>query len=70
MKKKILNKKKNKIIGVGPSDDCTCAICVFTKSHAPGDSYDVEKCPKYNLKKSQNDIKSGNQKNSEKSSRS
>ncbi len=47
----MVRKKKRKALSVGPSEDCNCAICVFTKSHAPGDSYDVKDCPKYNTKK-------------------
>lgn len=31
----------------GPGDDCHCPVCVFSKSHAPGDAYDLEQCPKY-----------------------
>lgn len=42
-------KKKDKNKGfVGPSDECNCPVCVFTKSQAPGNPYDVKDCPKYN----------------------
>ncbi|OGX08513.1 MAG: hypothetical protein A2Y03_01810 [Omnitrophica WOR_2 bacterium GWF2_38_59] len=40
--------KKNKIKPIGPSDDCNCPVCVFTKSQAPGNPYDLKDCPKYN----------------------
>ncbi len=32
---------------IGPGDDCNCSTCVFTKSQAPGDPYDLDKCPKF-----------------------
>ncbi|MDD3374337.1 MAG: hypothetical protein PHY73_01265 [Candidatus Omnitrophica bacterium] len=58
--KKANSLKIKQAYGVGPSDDCDCKICVFTKSHAPGDSYDVKKCPKYNIEKNKNDTQSNN----------
>jgi len=35
-----------KIISRGPSADCDCAVCIFSKSQAPGNSYDLKDCPK------------------------
>lgn len=31
----------------GPGPDCDCPVCVFSKSQAPGDPYDLKGCPKY-----------------------
>jgi hypothetical protein len=45
------NDKKKSVKPRGPGDDCTCPSCIFTKSHAPGDPYDLTKCPKYNSPK-------------------
>lgn len=30
----------------GPGADCDCPVCVFSKSHAPGDPYNLSGCPK------------------------
>lgn len=41
------NKKKN-LNSVGPGYDCNCPVCIFTKSQAPGNPYDLKDCLKYN----------------------
>lgn len=33
---------------IGPCGEYTCSVCVFTKSQAPGNPYDLKNCPKYN----------------------
>ncbi len=38
--------KKKKVESVRPDDSCNCPVCVFTKSQAPGDPYDLTKCPR------------------------
>ena len=43
--------KKNKFKSIGPGDDCNCPVCVFTKSQAPGNPYDLTDCPKYTPRK-------------------
>ncbi|MCK5616454.1 hypothetical protein KAR91_82085 [Candidatus Pacearchaeota archaeon] len=40
-------KKKKKSKSVGPKDDCNCPVCVFTKSQAPGNPYDLTSCPRW-----------------------
>ena len=50
-------KKSMNAKSVGPCGEYNCPTCIFSKSHAPGDPYDISKCPKYNsaekVKKSQ-----------------
>ena len=49
------SKEKNKKIESrlsGPGDDCNCPVCIFTKSQAPGNPYDLKDCPRYNSSKS------------------
>jgi len=38
--------KGDKNISRGPGSDCECPVCVFSKSQAPGDPYDLKDCPK------------------------
>ncbi len=46
--------KKKKSNSVGPGDACNCPVCIFAKSQAPGDPYDLKDCPKHNaLKRAQ-----------------
>ncbi len=37
---------KSKSTSAGPCEDCNCPTCIFAKSQAPGDPYDIENCPK------------------------
>ena len=49
MKQDSKNILKNKrLMDIGPCGEYNCPICIFTKSQAPGNPYDVSKCPKYN----------------------
>jgi hypothetical protein len=32
---------------VGPDEFCNCPVCIFSKSQAPGNPYDLEQCPRY-----------------------
>ncbi len=49
--------KKNKNVrSVGPGIDCNCQICIFTKSQAPGNPYNIKDCPKYNSSITETDI--------------
>ena len=50
-------KKKNKFESSGPGDDCNCPVCIFSKSQAPGNPYDLKNCPKFKF-----DISAGNKK--------
>ena len=36
---------------IGPCGEYDCPVCVFTKSQAPGNPYDLRDCPKYNSRK-------------------
>jgi len=52
--------KKNKKIehfSNGPGVDCHCPVCIFTKSQAPGDSYDLNDCPKFRAENKNKKIK-------------
>ncbi len=40
------NPAQGKRISRGPGVDCDCPVCVFAKSQAPGDPYDLKDCPK------------------------
>jgi ssDNA-binding Zn-finger/Zn-ribbon topoisomerase 1 len=30
----------------GPGVDCNCPVCIFAKSQAPGQAYDLTECPR------------------------
>ncbi len=45
------NKKSKRQICVGPCGEYNCPVCVFTKSQAPGNPYDLKDCPKYKSEK-------------------
>jgi len=30
----------------GPGQDCNCPLCIFTKSQAPGQAYELADCPR------------------------
>ena len=36
---------------IGPCGEYNCSVCVFTKSQAPGNPYDLKDCPRYDPKK-------------------
>lgn len=55
MNRDLPKKKKDKHKASRPGKDCNCPVCVFSKSQAPGDSYDLKNCPKWNSKKSEGD---------------
>ena len=38
-------------ISSGPGKDCKCQVCVFNKSQAPGQPYDITECPLWNKRK-------------------
>ncbi|MCK5706459.1 MAG: hypothetical protein KAI43_02310 [Candidatus Aureabacteria bacterium] len=38
--------KDNKHNPNAPGNDCKCPVCIFTKSQAPGNPYDLTNCPK------------------------
>lgn len=52
-------KKRKKPINVGPGADCYCAVCIFAKSHAPGEPYDLKKCPKCCVQKEDKTVAKG-----------
>lgn len=33
---------------IGFDENCKCPVCLFTRSQAPGQPYDLKKCPKFN----------------------
>ncbi len=39
--------KRKRQVSVGPCGEYNCPVCVFTKSQAPGNPYDLKDCPKY-----------------------
>ncbi|MDP8212483.1 MAG: hypothetical protein P9X22_04210 [Candidatus Zapsychrus exili] len=45
------NKKKASFVPIGPCGEHNCPICIFTKSQAPGNPYDLKDCLKYNSRK-------------------
>lgn len=45
-----------RFISIGPSLDCNCPVCIFTQSQAPGQPYDLSKCPKYSSLSPENKI--------------
>ncbi len=48
MNLKSKNKENSKKpMSVGPCGELNCPVCVFTKSQAPGNPYDLNDCPKY-----------------------
>lgn len=53
------NSKNIKTHLVGPGNDCNCPVCLFTKTQAPGNPYDLKYCPKCksydNIKKKDKD---------------
>jgi len=57
-----MGKKKKKDVSkkLAPhafSDECNCPLCIFTKSQAPGDAYDLENCPQWSSLKNKKDKK-------------
>jgi len=40
-------KKEKKIISTGLCGKFDCPVCIFTKSQAPGNPYNLNDCPKY-----------------------
>jgi len=50
------SQKNNKVTSnmyIGPCGEHNCPVCVFTKSQAPGNPYDLKDCPKYNSGKAE-----------------
>ena len=43
------NRRRGSML-TGPGYDCNCPTCVFAKSQASGDPYDLKDCPKCNPK--------------------
>ena len=35
----------------GPGKECKCQVCIFSKSQAPGQPYDITQCPLWKKEK-------------------
>ncbi len=47
-KREIPQENQKPDISCRPGVDCECQVCVFSKSQAPGQPYDITKCPLWN----------------------
>ncbi len=46
-----INKDIEDCMTSGPGKECKCKVCIFSKSQAPGQPYDITQCPLWNKKK-------------------